>query len=485
MDLAKLQLKKTKRVSNLLALVLDGSRLEGVVMRRPNGSLQTQQSFSVSLSLDPLTADPELVGREIRNHLDSAGVRERDCVVALPLRWVLTSHVDIPPLPEADIDGFLLIEAERSFHSDISTLHFAASRSKLADGKEHALLVGVPKTHLVRLDHVLRAAKLRLLSFSLGLPALQPALADTARGMMALNIGESSIGLEIVAGGGVTALRAIEGAVENEAGKRVLQAELVAREVRITLGQLPAELRESVKAIRIFGPRDLAQQLADALELRLESFGLKVEVIAKYAHNEFGLELPSETPVSAAASTAASYLVGRRPAFELLLPRVSAWQQFSNRYASGKLRLAGMAGAAVALLVIAGFVWQQVQLNSLRSEWQGLVPKDKQLKELQAQIRLYRPWYDNGIRGLSILSQLTSAFPDTGIVSAKTVEIRDLNSVTCTGVTQDQPSLLRTLELLRKQPNIGNVKDVTIRGNKPPLNFTFNFQWVEGGRSAN
>jgi hypothetical protein len=485
MDLVKSKSKKTKRVSNLLALAFDGSRLEGVVMRRPNGSLQTQQTFSVSLSLDPLTADPELVGREIRNHLDSAGVRERDCAVALPLRWVLTSHVDVPPLPEADIAGFLQLEAERSFHSDISTLHFAASRSKLAEGKQHALLVGVPKTHLVRLEHVLRAAKLRLLSFSLGLPALQSPLGDTARGLMALAIGETSIGLEIVAGGGVTALRAIEGALENEGGRRVLQVELVAREVRITLGQLPPELRESIKAIRIFGPRDLAQQLADALELRLEPLGLRVEVVTKYAPREFGLDLPAETAVSPATSMAASYLAGRRPAFELLLPRVSAWQQFSNRYASGKLRLAGMAGGAVALLVIAGFVWQQVQLNSLRSQWGGLAPKHKQLKDLQAQIRLYRPWYDNGIRGLSILSRLTSAFPDTGIVSAKTVEIRDLNLVTCTGIAQDQQSLLRTLELLRKQPNIGNVKDVTIRGNKPPLNFTFNFQWVEGGNGAN
>jgi hypothetical protein len=260
---------------------------------------------------------------------------------------------------------------------------------------------------------------------------------------------------------------------------------LVAREVRITLGELPAGLRDSVKLIRIFGPRDLSQQLADALELRLEPLGLKVEVVSKYGPNEFGVELPPATNVSTATSMAASYLAGHPPVFELLLPRVSAWQQFSKRYASGKLRLAGMAGAAVALFVLAGFAWQQVQLNSLRSEWKGLAPRDKQLKDLQAEIRFYRPWYDDGVRGLSILSQLTSAFPETGIVSAKTVEIRDLNSITCSGVTQDQQSLLRTLEALRKQPNIANVKDVTIRGNKPPLNFTFNFQWVEGGRSAN
>jgi len=83
------------------------------------------------------------------------------------------------------------------------------------------------------------------------------------------------------------------------------------------------------------------------------------------------------------------------------------------------------------------------------------------------------------------LNQLATVFPRRGIVSAKTVEIRDLNSVTCTGTTQDQQSLLKTLETLRKSGNAADIKVDTIRGNKPPLQFTFNFRWVEGGRNEN
>ena len=94
---------------------------------------------------------------------------------------------------------------------------------------------------------------------------------------MALAIGESHVGLQVMAGGGVAALRALEGALEAEGGQRVLHADLVAREARITLGQLPAELRETVRRIRVFGPRDLAQQLVDEMELRLDATGLKVE----------------------------------------------------------------------------------------------------------------------------------------------------------------------------------------------------------------
>src|SRR5690242_1156482 len=119
MDLPKLKFSKRSRLSAVLGLTLDGSRLEGVVLRRTNGSFQAQNPFSVSLSLDPLTNDPELVGRELRNHLDAAQVRERHCIVGVPLKWALTTHVEIPELAEADVAGFLQIEAERSFPCDV------------------------------------------------------------------------------------------------------------------------------------------------------------------------------------------------------------------------------------------------------------------------------------------------------------------------------------------------------------------------------
>src|SRR6185437_1286636 len=136
--------------------------------------------------------------------------------------------------------------------TDVATMQVAVSRIHSVSGEKHATFVGIPKVHLERLEQVLRAAKLKPVSFSLGVTALQPAGAGDSRGVLALVIGESHVELQVTAGGGVAALRALEGAMEMEDGVRVLHGDLIAREIRITLGQLPGDLRDSVKQVRIF-----------------------------------------------------------------------------------------------------------------------------------------------------------------------------------------------------------------------------------------
>ena len=60
----KFTFPKRKAPTTLLGLAFDGARLDGVVLRRLNGELQRLQSFSVALTLDPLTAAPDLeIGR--------------------------------------------------------------------------------------------------------------------------------------------------------------------------------------------------------------------------------------------------------------------------------------------------------------------------------------------------------------------------------------------------------------------------------------
>jgi hypothetical protein len=483
-DLKQISGKKGKRPSTVLALAFDGSQLDGVVVHRNNGSVSLQQSFSVTLSLDPLTADPELVGREIRNHLDQAEVRERDCIVCLPLKWAMTTHTEVPDLPDADVAEFLKIEAERGFHSDTDSLYFSSSQYSLG-GKKQAALIGVPRAHVEMLEKVLRAAKLRPLSFSIGMTALQPPSAERSNCVLALVVGESSVGLQITCGGGIAALRTLESALEMEGGRRVLHADVVVREARITLGQLPAELREKVRTVRIFGPRDFAQQLADEIELRLEQMNLKVEVVKGYSTGEFGVEIPNDAPVSPAFSFAANFLAGSETPVEFLPPKIPAWKQFSEKYGSGKARKAIAAGAVVLLILIAFFGYQEVELVRWQSRWDQIKTETADLKAIQAKIDKYRPWNDQKVSGLTILKEISQAFPRDGAVTAKSLEIRDMNMVVCSGVAHSMQSLVLTQGQLQSKPGIIGVKVTQVRGHAPQLQFTLNIQCNQGGLSAN
>ena len=479
-NVIKVKFRKRKRLTSVLGLALDGSRLDGVVLRRSNGSVQLQQTFSVALTLDPLTAAPELVGREIRNHLDAAGVRERHCVVAVPLRWALAAHAELPQLSAEDAASLLQIEAERSFPCDVNLLRLAESRCALSEGRQYVTMAGIPESQLTTLEQVLVAAKLKPVSFSLGIAALQPPQADKSNGVLALKIGESHVGLQISAAGGVVSLRALEGAIENEAGRPKLHADLVARETRITLGQLIPELRDAIKRVRIFGPADVSRELANEMELRFRPMGLDVDVVSAYPPGEFGVQLPMDASVSPAFSIATRALTDDRPLFEFLPPKPTVIEQLVAKYSSGKMRTASALGAAVLVIVVGLFGFQQVQLILLNSQWNKMSQKVTELNGLQDKIRQYRPWFDETFPGLSILRELTLAFPENGSVTAKSIEIRDGNKVTCTGTTRDNTALYRMLNQLGAIREVSDLTLLSTRGNSPKQ-FSFEFRWVGGG----
>ncbi len=473
---------------SLLGLAFEGSRLEAVLVRRTNGSVERTADLQASLSLDLLTNDPELVGREIRKQLDAAGVRERWCAVCLPMSWVLTLTTKLPDLPEADRESFLQIEAERGFPYSPEALMLARSVFRTAGGEQYATQVAVPREHLNRLEAVLRAAQLRPVSFSLGLAALQRAEADPTQGVMALLPGEDNVGLQVTCGGGLVVLRTVERTAESGDSESPPQTSQVARELRVTLGQLPEDVRESVRRVRVFGRGDAADALAEELHARLAAMNIWVERVREYAPTEFSVRLPARTEVSPAFSLAVQQLTGAGPALQLLPPKVSAWSRLTARYSSRKLVWVGAAATAAAVLVGAAFLVQHWQLLHWRARWTAMSARVGELEGIQQNIRKFRPWFDESFRSLTILKRLSEAFPLDGSVSAKTVEIheptegrgtsetRELPKVTCTGTARNNQALLQTIDRLSAAQGVSDLRIDQIRG-KSPLEFTLNFVW--------
>jgi hypothetical protein len=211
---------------------------------------------------------------------------------------------------------------------------------------------------------------------------------------------------------------------------------------------------------------------------------LKVEIASAYAPGEFGVTLPPEASLSPAFSLAAGFLTGRKPAFEFLPPKPTIIEQFVKKYSSGRLRTAGAIGAAVGLLVGGLFGYQQVELWSLRSQWSHMQVKVTELQNIQDQIRQFRSWYDGSFRSLAILRELSLAFPEDGVVTAKIIAVHEDGTVNCSGNARDNSALLATLAKLRTADGVHDLKVEQIRG-KTPMQFVFGFKYGMGGGHEN
>lgn len=470
---------KRQSLTSVLALAFDGSQLEGVALRRTNGHVAVRQTFSATLTLDPLTADVELVGREIRNQLDKNEVRDRKCVVCLPLNWVLSIHVKLPDLPEEDVASFLQIEAERGFHAPLESLAVVTSRFTTGDGEKFATIMAVSKQNLEQLENALRAAQLKPVSFSIGTAALQP----VGKSAIVLLPGNGSAGLQIICDGGIAALRTIDGIMETEGAQKRLFADLLAREIRITLGQLPDSVRSELKVVRVFGKSDLAQRMVADIAPRLEAMNLKVERVDRAATETWGKVLPTDAAASPAMAFGARYLMEQAAPFEFMPAKVSAFEQLVNRVKAGKL---GTVGATAAAVVLAGVLAVAVHMaiaSHYESRWAGMSAKVKDLQDIQDNIKKYRPWSDKSCRSLVVLRKLTESFPEDGVVSAKSVEIRDQNNVTCSGVARDKQAFIKMFDKLSSAEGISGLTIDQVQG-EGPIQFTLNFQW-DGGAHAN
>lgn len=461
-----MKLLPKKRPQAVLALSLEGGMLRAQLVARAREGYAVEKAVSASLTLDPMQHELALVARELRNHLDGAGIRESACVVLLPAAWAMTQHIRLPELSPEDLAGFLSLEAEKGFPCPPEQLQIEQSRQE-KEGARFATQIAVRRESLERLLAVLRAAKLKPCSLSFGLPALPDAVPDSGSGRVVVEAGPSGTTLLLSAGGGIAAFRTCDAVIESEAGERIPSPASINRELRITLEQLPEELRRDMRDLHVLGDEDFAGKISAGLSAWAASAGLRIAPAEprERKHEE-----------RVAVALAAQWLERGRAALEFLPPKPSRYEQLMARYSSKRLATVGFTlGAALALVAVA-FAVQIAWSWTLSGEWSGMRAQVSELDGVQKRIREYRPWYDTRFGSLSVLQKVTEAFPENGSVTAKTLEIKNGSTVTITGVTRDNASLLKVLDRLRKLDEVSNLKVDQIRG-KSPIQFTFNFQW--------
>ena len=466
--------------SSLLGLKLERNKLEGVVVRRSGSGVQIQKTFQAPLTLDPLTNDAELVGREILNQLSAAGIRERRCAVCLPLSWAHTIQVAIPELPEEDIAEYLGLEAEKGFPYSPDELMMGTSRFRTPGGEHFATMVAIPKGHLTLLEKALRAAKLKPVSFSLAVTSVQTADAESGSGLVSLWVGDNTLELQIVSGTGIVALRSLQARSEADAGAKAMDADTLAREIKITLGQLPRSIAQLLTKVRLFGRAEITKSLLKDLRPRLDHMGLATEIGTAQRINGFTLPGGSDEAMSPAFGLAARCILGHPPAFEFLPPKISRFPQLVAQFSSRKI----FPIAAVAALLVIAFggpmgyrAWQEAQL---RTKWKQIEKDVTDLTKVQNNIKTYHSWYED-FSVLDMYTNLVASFPANGAdATAKSVTVKEPFKITVTG---DARNVAQVTALEGKLKQVKRFADINTKRTSQPqagsrVQFTVEFSWL-------
>lgn len=480
----KVMTMKAKKYKSILGLAFEGRSLSICLMQRPGGRLRIDKSLKVPLTLDPLSGEPELVGREIRNHLDGAGIRERNCAVCLPLKWILTLQTEIPSnLTGEDLDNFISLQAERSFPYQPEDLFMGVAYMRPVEGACEATVVAVTKSSLANLEAVFKAANLRPVIFTIA-----PASLGLATTSAALIAGEGSLDLAIFGGGGFAAIRPLDDALDSGPDGTEWDVDLIAQQMRITLGRMPQALRGGIKTLLVYGAKDDVASLVGGLRPVLTPMGLAVQG----AQPEIAGQKIDPAQWSPAATVAASILLGKPPVCNLLPPHIGRFKQLAGRIsARGAIFLGG--GAIVLALTVGGlFFYQGYMLDQLTKQEAQERPNRSLLALYKENRKTFNNWFDPAAKTLTILRKMADVFPAQGTVWVKTLEIKDISVekkattvVTCTGNAQTNGEWLTLDTNLSAIPEVDSleVQNVKVVRNQP-VQFSFTFHW-EGDKLQN
>lgn len=469
-------MKAKKLPNSILGLTLDGKRLNSALLKRGRGGFRLQGSASAELSLDPLVDDPELVGREIKDQLTDAGFSEKQCAVGVPLEWALTTMVTLPDMPEEHMDGFIRLQAEKSFPFSLSDLSLSVSRFENPEGEKLALVTAIPLKHIDLVERTLNHAGLKPVSFTLGVVAQQETLADADDPVVLLFVNADNVSLLINGKGGPVCVRTLKDAYVADDPMKRLNGQAVGRELRITLGQLPPAIRAKLKKICIIGAPGLASTLETEIAARAKALGLETETVAPFQANGAPINLPFSGSVSPAVALAARYLEKPAQTLEFLPPKVSQWQKIAEKMASRKAGILGAVTGAIVVITLVSFLWQYRTLRNLESEWDGMRDKVKELEVLQAKRRKFGSWYDESQPTLSALRAISKTFPASSRIRATSLEFREGSKVSISGEARDNSALFELTDKLSAVEEIEGVKVVNTQG-AGPIQFTIEMTW--------
>lgn len=463
--------QKSYSAATVVGLFLDEPWLHVAVCKRDGNGFQVTSAQSFPMSLKFLTGEPELLGSEIRNHLDAMGVREKRCVFGFPSTYALQTRIDLPELQGADLADYLELQIEKEFPRSHDELSIALSRYSDRDERPFAMIQALPLDHVAKLEKVMLAAKLHLESLTIG-PVPMAAMLEEKLGVHpCLLVDDRRIELFVKSKGGLVILRVLEELTEEDSIRHGFQHDNIMLELRITLAQIATIVGEAepriLHLIHSGKGTDNARDMEGVATEALTNWGWKVsrsDYCDAITHPPVG-ELKSVHP--AAWAMVGEWMKNGQSEMEFKPPKVTALEQFISRFTSKSNKWLGTAAALFVVLLGLTFFIQGKRLSHLETQWAGMRSEVESLNEIQDRIRQFRGWFDASCPTLTRASVLAEMFPEQGDVWAKSIEIKSDDQVVCTGFARNREALLAMMERMQKSDEIQDLQYQQVRGENP------------------
>ena len=461
---------KSKKRSQAIVLYVDGDQAFAYSYRKRGRGAKLRAEGHSRLGQAINLIEPARLVDDLGGVFRQLSSTTKDCIVVLPSHLAPSVILKVPDIDPEDQRGFIQIQAEQQLPLPLSEVHLATYEFQIGK-QDHALVVGLRRDTVSKLKEAVIANGFQVASITVDIAGVvdhavdgNDSLADSCQ----LIQGQSSLTMVTHAEGGPTGLRHFHLANGG------MDAATLERELRITLGQFPQSSRRQLTTLRT---------------AKLPGASSEQRVPVSEHRSLAGLNVVDGTETSDLFVPIASsfFLKGTSP-LEFLTSRTSRFGKIYGQFNSRRNLWVGLM-SAVALTAIA-FLYQIFHLNGLQKEWNDMKDSVAVVEAVQGKIREFRPWFDSSVPSLTTARAITRAFPETGEIWLKQLNIRNdskdmknVSKVMANGSSSDQSTLLDTQDKLRITSGISNFKGKSLQGSDP-ISFSFEFDWNPAGVST-
>ena len=402
---------KRKKRSQAIVLYVDGDQAFAYSYRKRGRGAKLRAEGHSRLGQEINQIEPARLVDDLGGVFRQLSSTTKDCIVVLPAHLAPSIILTVPDISPEDRKGFIQIQAEQQLPLPLSEIHLATHEFQIGN-QDHALVVGLRRDTVSKLKEAVIANGFQVASITVDIAGVvdhavagNDSLADSCQ----LIQGQSSLTMVTHAEGGPTGLRHFH--LTNGG----IDTATLERELRITLGQFPQSSQRQLTTLRTAKLPGVSSEQHVPISEHRSIAGLNVVNGAE----------TSDLFVPIASSF---FLKGASP-LEFLPSRTSRFGKMYGQFNSRRNLWVGSM-SVVALIAIA-FLYQINSLNDCRSRilesGTGMSMRDSVavVETVQGKIREFRPWFDSSVPSLTTARAITGAFPETGEIWLKQLNIRD------------------------------------------------------------